>query len=223
MKQAKRIIWGLVLIALGILYGLNQLELLPFELFFPGWWTLFIIIPSIIALLTERDKIGALIGLLFGVFFLLHAWDILAMDLLWKSAVPIVIILIGLKMVFGNKNKTPPPASPDGTQDCIRGVAVFSGHEMRLGGQTFRGAETVAVFGGVELFAADALIQQDCVIRATAVFGGVDLHLPPTVNVQVVSNGLFGGVENHHAGGIQEGVPTVYVHTTAVFGGVEIR
>ena len=34
----------------------------------------------------------------------------------------------------------------------------------------------IAVFGGVECYAGDALIHNDCTIRATAVFGGVDIY-----------------------------------------------
>lgn len=224
MKTVNRIMWGLVLVALGVLFGLHQLELLPFTLFFKGWWTLFIIVPSIISLLTEPNKTGSFIGLLLGVFLLLCSWDIVPFSLLWKLALPILIILIGLKLVFGKKNASAAQNSPaaDGTKATPRGVAVFSGHELRFSGKVFNGLEAVAVFGGVDCFAADALIQQDCFIRATAVFGGVDLHLPPTVNVQVVSNGLFGGVENHRAQAPTEGIPTVYVHCTTVFGGVEI-
>jgi len=224
MKKTKRIIWGLVLVALGVLFGLNELNILPFELFFKGWWTLFIIVPSLVGLFTERDKLGNLIGLLFGVFFLLCAWDILSYSLLWELALPVVIVIVGLKLIFSSKKPqaegTAPTDTPVGTP---RGVAVFSGQELRFSGQVFHGAEAIAVFGGVELYAGDALIQSDCTIRTTAVFGGVDIHLPPTVNVKVISSGLFGGVEEKHAHAPIEGAPTVYVYATAVFGGVDIH
>lgn len=222
MKQAKHIIWGLVLIALGVLYGLNQLHLLPFELFFEGWWTLFIILPSLVALITDPNKMPALIGLLFGVFFLLDAWNVVDGSLLWKLILPILIVLLGIKLLFSRRPQAcavdaPPPA------EAPHAVAVFSGQELRLGGQVFRGAEATAIFGGVDCYAQDAIVREDCTIRATAVFGGVDLHLPRNVNVKVVSNGLFGGVENHHTDAVMEGAPTIYVYSTTVFGGVEIH
>jgi len=224
MKKVNRILWGLVLVALGILFGLHQLQLLPFDLFFKGWWTLFIIVPSLIGLLTERDKWGALIGLLFGVFFLLCAWNILDYAMLWKLALPIVIVLVGVKLILGSKSAKAEGAAPVNTSGSTpRAVAVFSGQEMRFSGQMFGGVEAIAVFGGVECYADDAIIQGDCTIRATAVFGGVDIALPPTVNVKVMSSGLFGSVEEKNAHAPIEGAPTVYVYATAVFGGVEIR
>ena len=222
MKKANRILWGVILVAIGVLLGLHQLEWLPFDLFFEGWWTLFIILPSVVGLLTEPNKGGSLIGLLFGVFFLLCAWDILAFDLLWKLILPVAVVLVGLRLLVGkraNKQKDSVPASPDAAQ-C---VAVFSGQDMHFEGQPFRGAEAVAVFGGVEVFAAGAVITEDCVVNATAVFGGVDLYLPSTVNVVVTSGGVFGGVENQRAWPPIEGAPTVYVRASFAFGGVDIH
>ncbi len=67
MKKAKGIIWGIVIVALGILWGLKVANILNYSMFFDGWWTLFIIIPSIIGLVTEKDKKGSLTCLAVGV------------------------------------------------------------------------------------------------------------------------------------------------------------
>lgn len=222
MKKANRILWGVILVAIGVLLGLHQLELLPFDLFFNGWWTLFIILPSAVGLLTERDKGGSLIGLLFGVFFLLCEWDILAFDLLWKLILPVAVVLVGLSLLFGNRSKKEAKNAPVSSDDVPLCTAVFSGQEINYTGQPFRGAQAIAVFGGVDLFAAGAVITEDCVVKATAVFGGVDLHLPADVNVVVTSGGLFGGVEDKRKLPPLEGAPTVYVRASFVFGGVDI-
>ncbi len=223
MKSVKHILWGLVLIAIGIMYGLNQLNLLPFDLFFEGWWTLFILVPSLVALITEQNKIPALVGLLFGIFFLLNEWNVVNIDLLWKLLLPALIVLIGIKMLFAKQPKKVMVDGAPASAEIPRCIAVFSGQELQLGGQLFCGVEAVAVFGGVDCFARDAFVREDCVIRATAVFGGVDLYLPAAVNVKVISNGLFGGVESHRNDGFIDGAPTVYVYCTTVFGGVEIK
>lgn len=218
-NKANRILWGVIFIALGILLGMHQLKWLPFDLFFDGWWALFIIVPSAVSLLTEPNKGGSLIGLLFGVFFLLSAQDILAFDLLWKLILPVAVMLIGLHLLI---NIRPKKQEPCATADTARCVAVFSGQELRYDGQPFHGGEAVAVFGGVDVFAAGAVITTDCVMNATAVFGGVEVHLPSDVNVVVTSGGLFGGVENKRRLPPVEGAPTVYIRASYVFGGVDI-
>ena len=232
-QKLNRILWGIVLVAVGVLLGLNALNVLAFDLFFKGWWTLFIIVPSVIGLLTDKNKWGASIGLLFGVFFLLCAWDILSVSLLWKLALPIVAVLVGLSLLFGKRKKTeapPAPVSPpvDNTQtpnnnnrtDC---VAIFSGQEMHCDGKPFCGVDATAIFGGVDVFASTAIITTDCTVNATALFGGVDIFLPANVNVQVISSGIFGDVENHRRFPAIEGAPTVTVRATAIFGGVDIK
>ena len=75
MKKAKSILWGLVLAAAGVLLGLRALDIVDFSIFFDGWWTLFLIVPCAIGLVTDRDKTGNLVGLAIGVFLLLGCPD----------------------------------------------------------------------------------------------------------------------------------------------------
>ncbi len=49
MKNLESIVIGLILIAIGVIIGLNTLNITDINIFFDGWWTLFIIIPSIIS------------------------------------------------------------------------------------------------------------------------------------------------------------------------------
>ena len=46
MKNRKDILWGLLLIVVGIIWGINSLGIVKIDIFFDGWWTLFIIVPS---------------------------------------------------------------------------------------------------------------------------------------------------------------------------------
>ena len=57
----KNMLWGIVLIAIGIVLGLNALDITNIDLFFDGWWTLFIIIPCFIDLFKDKDKTGNIV------------------------------------------------------------------------------------------------------------------------------------------------------------------
>ena len=46
MKKFSQILWGLAFIALGIILILNVTQVTDIDLFFDGWWTLFIIVPN---------------------------------------------------------------------------------------------------------------------------------------------------------------------------------
>ena len=79
------------------------------------------------------------------------------------------------------------------------------------------------MFGGVDCDLRGAIIEQDCVINASAVFGGIDILVPGNVNVKVSSNSIFGGVSNKTMGYRNESAPTLYIKGNCLFGGVEIK
>ena len=101
MKKLNGIVWGIVLVAAGVLLGLNAFGITDIDIFFDGWWTLFIIVPCAVGLITDRDKLGSLIGICVGVFLLLCCRDVLDFSMVWKLLVPIIVVLIGLKLIIG--------------------------------------------------------------------------------------------------------------------------
>ena len=100
-KRLSNIVWGLALLTVGVILALNALNVTNIDVFFDGWWTLFIIIPFGVGLLTEKNKTGNLIGLLIGVGLLLSSQDVFSFSTLWKVLFPCIIIYAGLKLVFG--------------------------------------------------------------------------------------------------------------------------
>ena len=70
----------------------------------------------------------------------------------------------------------------------------------------------------------EAKIEQDVLVRASSIFGGITIYAPESVNVQVISTAMFGGVTNHHGKKAKdEAKKTVFVEATCIFGGVEIK
>ena len=225
MKKISSVIWGIVLIAAGALFALNALNITDINIFFDGWWTLFIIVPCAVGLFTEREKTGNIIGLAIGVFLLLCCQDILSFGMLWKLLVPAIIVIVGLKMVFtglfGNKaNEIIAKIKQDGGETKV-GCATFSGCDLNFDGEVFEGAELTAVFGGVDCNLKNAIIEKDCAIQVSAIFGGIDILVPDNVNVKVSSNCIFGGISNKTA--LHKEAPTIYISGTCMFGGVEIK
>lgn len=225
MKKISKVIWGILLVAAGVLFALNALNITNFDLFFDGWWTLFIIIPCAVGLFTEREKTGNIIGIAIGVFLLLCCQDILSFSMLWKLLVPAIIVIIGLKMIFtglfGNKaNEIMVNIKQNGGEPKV-GSAVFSSCNLNYDGEIFEGAELTAVFGGAKCDLRNAVIDKDCAIQATAVFGGIDILVPRNVNVKVSSNCIFGGISNKTSA--QKQAPTIYISGTCMFGGIEIK
>ena len=225
MKKANGLILGLVLIALGVIWGLNAMGIAQIDLFFNGWWTLFIIVPCAVGLFTEREKTGNLVGIGLGVVLLLCCWEILSFSLVWKILLPAAVVIVGVKILLtvlrGNRAEEILKGLHSQGKRPRLGCAIFSGCDLNYCGEVFEGAELTAVFGGVECDLRHAVIEKDCAIRAFAIFGGVDLLVPENVNVRVRSVGIFGGSSNKTP--LRKGLPTLYVSSTCVFGGLEIK
>lgn len=224
MRDIKKIVIGAVILAAGVLFALNALNVTDFDIFFPGWWTLFIIIPSGIGLITDKDKTGSAIGLAVGVVLLLWQLDVVNLSLVWELIVVAVLVAVGIKLIVGGTKKS---NSGDGVSvnisvDAPSGCAIFGGKEMNFDGQVFEGTELTAVFGGVDCDLSGAIIKKDCKIKATAIFGGVDIILPKGVNVSVSSTSIFGGTDDAYVREPASEV-TVYIETVSVFGGVDIK
>ena len=137
MKNRKDILWGLLLIVVGIIWGINSLGIVKIDIFFDGWWTLFIIVPSLIDLFTDEDKTGSIIGIIIGVFLLLACQDIIDFSMILKLLFPIVLVIIGLSLLIknpfkGNKMKK-------GKENLDEYAATFGVQNLDFDNEKFNG------------------------------------------------------------------------------------
>ena len=225
MKRINKIIWGCVLLAVSAILILNTFGITNIDVFFDGWWTLFIIVPSFIGLFNSNEKTGSIIGLLIGIFLLLACQNVLDFEIIWKLAVPVIIAVIGIKMIFGGigKDKDIIKCTDENKENMKNAFAAFSGQDLNFDNEVFRGAEITAVFGGIKLDLRNAVFESNTVVNACCIFGGADILLPDNVNVKINSNSLFGGIDNKKHKNSKDNLYTVYLNGTCIFGGVDVK
>lgn len=225
MKRFGNILWGLVFILIGTIFAINALGIANINIFFNGWWTLFIIIPCFIGLFRESSKLGNFIGLIIGVALLLCAQRIISFALIWKLALPTIFVIVGLAFIFRDtfNRKVGEKIKELNKAGLKEYAATFSGNKIQMQDEVFEGASLTAVFGGLDFNLNGAKIEGENVINATAIFGGVDIIIPAGVNVKVKSSSLFGGVENKTKTTSGENIPTIYIEAFCMFGGVNIK
>lgn len=227
MKRLNNIMWGVVLVVLGVIFGLNALNVTDINVFFDGWWTLFIIIPCFIGLFTSHEKMGNLIGLVVGVMLLLSSQGLFSFGVIWKLLFPTIIVIIGIKLIFRDffsaKAAKVREKIIEKNGELKEYAATFSGQNLNFNNEVFEGAALTAVFGGIKCDLRGAVINEDAVITLCCVFGGVDIHLPDNVNVKVSASSIFGGVSDKHKYQNLENAPTVYINGTCIFGGADIK
>jgi predicted membrane protein len=243
------VIIGTAILLAGVLFLLENFGLLHVHNIW-DYWPVLMIAWGIAGMTGAGHASGRAWGgvvAVIGALLLLSNLHIISENL-WRIVWPLLLILAGLRMLFrsvrrrrrDDDNFPPsggPPGAPEGTappSGAPRGEtrpghldewAVFGGSRRRVDSQDFKGGEAFAMFGGVELDLRSATIVQDeVVIDASALFGGVDLQVPENWNVSVEGHGIFGGYEDKTMHAMPESArPRVVITGSAVFGGVVVK
>lgn len=225
MKKLGNLLWGVVFITLGVVIAINSLGIAKINIFFSGWWTLFIIIPCFINLVKGNSRIASFIGLIIGIALLLCAQNIITFSIIRKLTIPFIFVVIGLSFLFKDVfyNKINEKIKTLNKSNLKEYAATFGGNKVDMSNEVFEGVDLTAVFGGVELNLTNSIVNQDSIINATSVFGGITIKAPENINVKVKSTSIFGGVENKVKNKSAENTPTIYVNAFCMFGGVEIK
>ena len=205
MKKVENTGIGLILIIIGVIIGLNAFHITNIDLFFDGWWTLFIIVPCFFGLFKDQDKTGNIIGLIVGIYLLLYCQGLINFQFAWKLVVPVIFVLIGLKMIFKDTfNKKKP-------------------HQNIYDNQLYTGGNYDVTFNGLILDLSKAYLNEETNIMISTLFGGVDLYLPDDVNIQIQSSNFLGGVDLHKRENKIENTKVIYLNARCIFGGINIK
>lgn len=227
MRKLGNTLWGIVLIIIGVILTLNALEITNINIFFNGWWTLLIIIPSAIELIAREEKFWSAIWLIIGIILLLACRDILDFELIWRLTIPVIIILIGINLIFKDKLDKRMEKKNKELKEKAEGLeeycATFGEVKADFNNQEFKGASLTAVFGSTDLDLRKAIINEDKLIKTCAVFGGIEIMAPENVNIKVKSTPIFGATSNKTNRKYDEKLPTIYVNSFCMFGGVDIK
>lgn len=227
MKRIDHVLWGLVLIVLGLIFGVNALGFAHIDVFFNGWWTLFIIVPCFIGMFHKEDRTGNLIGLAIGIVLLLSCQNILDFGMVLKLIIPFTLVVWGLSLIFKDtihsKRMKEIRDAAKKEKNLEEYCATFGSVTADYTKEEFKGASLEAVFGSVTCDLRGATIKKDVVISASAVFGGIDIYVPDDIVVKVRSTPIFGGVSNKTKNDSSDHAKTIYIDATCIFGGVEIK
>jgi DUF1707 SHOCT-like domain len=103
-------------------------------------------------------------------------------------------------------------------------VAVMSGTVRKGLWRPPRSMRAVAFMGSVDLDFTQAEMPPGITeITAFTLMGGVNIKVPPGLNVEMSGFPFMGGFEDHTEGMIDPSAPTLRVRGVAVMGGVEVR
>ena len=87
------------------------------------------------------------------------------------------------------------PSRGDAESDEVALMAVFDGTSLESEAKSFRGGSMVAWYGGVDADLRKAELASEARLNVAAMFGGIQLLVPPSWRVQSNVRAIAGGVE----------------------------
>lgn len=99
-NKIRRVLTGLVFIGIGIGYIGTQFKWWDFTIFFPGWWSLFLILPAVYSMFDYGIRFSNVCIGCIGFYYLLQANDLITVRLTFPMIMAIGCICIGIKLMF---------------------------------------------------------------------------------------------------------------------------
>ena len=231
-----QVLMGVLVIALGLLFLLDNLDIIEVRNAL-AFWPLIFIFAGVAKLLDTTSPNGYLVGLAgigIGVTMILHRLGIIYFS--WRTVWPLVLIAVGALVVYramsGQRTarfggvavdgKDGPQGMANAEAQTVDVTAILGGFERRVHTRDFRGGEVTAVMGGCSLDMRDASISGEAVIHVFAFWGGVTLKVPPDWTVVLQGTPIMGGFDEKTVAP-PDNSKRLVVRGYAIMGGVEVR
>ena len=226
-KFTGRVVFGTVVMVLGILWTLQNLGFIADAGAILRWWPIVLVLAGLWRLFgvggMPRRVSGALFTLV-GLLLLADRLDYFDFDLwdLW----PLALIAIGFGLVTRHwwargDGAAVPGNDPD---DQIEAFAFWSGVDRKPSSAAFRGGDITAVMGGVDIDLRSATpVAGGAVLDLFVWMGGVELFVPKDWRVVNEGTAIMGAFEDGRQAPRQDATKTLRLRGFVLMGGVEIK
>lgn len=218
-----RLIFGVVVIVLGVLFTLDNLGLLNAGDVLRFWPVALIAygVMRLLGIAGPTNVAGGTILTGIGTWLLLHNLQILTSDP-WDFW-PVIMILVGFALVTRAMKGARSPGDTQ-TSATISAFAMMSGTDRKILSQEFRGGDITAVMGGHQIDLRSAKLADGVAVLDLFVWwGGVDLKVPADWEVSCEGIVLMGAIEDNSKAPSGPPQGRLVLKGLVVMGGVEVK
>lgn len=194
----KRLIFGGILISVGLIWILHEFNLIPYRVFreifsLPGLSLLL----GLFLLSTSRHKFLGAIFTVIGGWYLLDAYFYIPYQV-ERIIFPSFLVLLGIFIILRGRmrvsDEEPPDFDETSALDYIDEVSILGGGEKIVTSNNFKGGKITSIFGGSEIdFKQAKLGEGTKTIDLFVLFGGSKLVVPEDWNIKTDVTSIFGG------------------------------
>jgi predicted membrane protein len=219
-----RLVLGTGLAAIGVLFTLDNLDVLEARHFLRYWPALLVLfgIGLLVSGTARSERIGGVVWTLVGGWLLADRIVELPFSLfdMW----PLALVIVGALLVM--RALRPRRAAEQSQGDSVlHAFAMMSGVRRSSSSLQFQGGSLTAIMGGIEIDLRSALLAGGtATIDTFAMWGGVEVRVPPGWVIDGRVWPLMGGFEDKTTPPTPDDVAgTLVVTGWAIMGGVEVK
>lgn len=223
---APRIVLGLGIILIGILFLLGNMDIIDSHDYL-HYWPVIIMIVGIAYLIQCQHGPGRIWGIILtfiGAAMLLDRLYFIRFSL-WDYW-PLILVVAGIMMIVRassyHRRTESSNAETNDANSFIKAVAVMGGFKRINNSQDFKGGELTAIMGGFELDLRDASIKQEAVIDIFTMMGGMSMRVPEDWLVIFDVTPFMGGYDDKTRPP-KESTKRLVIRGTTIMGGIEIK
>lgn len=225
VKLSGHTIIGAILLTLGVLWTLNNLNIIDSDRALQ-FWPLGLIAYGVAKMQgwnTRRDHSAGTMICIIGSLLLLRPLGLIHNAFsLW----PLLLISGGLALL--KRARTPVEELRSGSTQVndahLSVLAIMGAASRRVYSPDFRGAEATAMMGGVELDLRNAASTVDKVyIDVFTWWGGIEIVVPRDWKVDIEASPIMGGVVDTTKAPVGPVATTLVVRGVVIMGGVEVK
>ncbi|MES2128141.1 MAG: DUF5668 domain-containing protein [Pseudomonadota bacterium] len=222
-----QVVLGIVVMCMGVLFLLDNLDILNFHNAIHFWPMVFILF-GLLKIYDSNTPGGTAVGAVLvvaGVMMTLNRMGYIFLN--WHTMWPIILIIVGVSVVYKAMSTRSAidakPLAADLANDSVLDVtALLGGFERRVMSQDFRGGEVTAIMGGCSLDLRECSIESEATINVFAMFGGISMRVPPDWTVLLQGTPIMGGFDEKTASPASSSKRLI-IKGYAIMGGVDVR
>jgi predicted membrane protein len=214
---------GLIVMAVGLLLTLDNLQLLEAERYLRFWPALLVLagLARIVhAAARNRGSFGGFILLSAGAWFLLQEADVVRVSV--RDVWPAVLVAIGGFLVW-QAVAVPRVEAGGDANATVNAMAVLGSVARGNNAAAFRGGQLTAVMGGCELDLRHAAIDGEATLEVFALWGGIEIRVPEDWTVVLRVTPVLGGVDDQTRPSKSASRHRLVLRGMVMMAGVEIK
>ncbi len=234
-RISPQLVLGLLIILVGVLFTLDNLDIIYARDFW-RYWPALLIIYGIVKMTQPEGHGGRFWGIaltLVGTAMLLDRLYVFEFRL-WDFW-PLLLVALGATMIWRTGSRRyqtkegfhfPSVDTPKGGdyESVINATAILGGSRRIVHTQDFRGGDLTAIMGGCDIdLRGAAIANSPAVLDVFAMWGGIEIKVPLSWTVSFEGTPILGGYDDktyHEKADVHQ---RLIVRGTVIMGGIEVR